>query len=59
MYLNPSVGESVFVDDNKPRQDIDLYLCSVYTRGWEAFKAFSLLVGDARLKYIEFAATKM
>ena len=49
LYLNPSVGESVFSEDNKPRHDIDLYLCSVYTRGWEDFKAFSLLVGREKI----------
>lgn len=44
LYLNPS-AESVFIEDNRPRPDCDLYLCSVYTRGWEEFKQFSMLVG--------------
>lgn len=45
LYLNPTVGECVFIEDNQPRHDIDLYLCSVYTRGWEEFKKFSIIVG--------------
>jgi len=49
LYLNPTCGESVFVEGNMPRQDIDLYLCSVYTRGWEDFKQFSLKVGKEKI----------
>lgn len=49
LYLNPTVGESVFIEDNQPRADIDLYLCSVYTRGWNDFCAFSNLVGRDKI----------
>lgn len=49
LYLNPTVGTSVFIEDNKPRADVDLYLCSVYTRGWEDFKAFSAQVGRDKI----------
>lgn len=31
LYLSPSEGELEFIEDNKPREDIDLYLCSVYS----------------------------
>lgn len=44
LFLNPS-AESVFIEDNQPRPDCDLYLCSVYTRGWEEFKRFAIEVG--------------
>lgn len=27
LYLSPSEGELEFIEDNKPRKDIDLYLC--------------------------------
>lgn len=40
---------SVFIEDNQPREDIDIYLCSVYTRGWEAFVAFSKKVGRKKI----------
>ena len=40
---------SVFIADNQPRDDIDLYLCSVYTRGWEAFCEFSKQVGRQKI----------
>lgn len=49
LYLNPTCGESVFIEDNIPRADIDLYLCSVYTRGWEDFKVFASGVGRDKI----------
>lgn len=49
LYLNPTIGTSVFIEDNLPRQDIDLYLCSVYTRGWEDFKLFAASVGREKI----------
>ena len=38
-----------FIYDNTPRDDIDLYLCSVYTRGWDEFCKFSTLVGRNKI----------
>ncbi len=51
LYLAPeSAGvRSVFIDDNRPRADVDLYLCSVYTRGWREFREFSRQVGRDRV----------
>ena len=40
---------SVFVADNQPKEDIDLYLCSVYTRGWEEFVHFAKQVGRDKI----------
>jgi len=45
LFLSPSFGELVFLEDNNPRSDIDLYLCSVYTRGLNEFINFSNQVG--------------
>jgi len=45
LYLSPSQGELVFLEDNIPRPDIDLYLCSVYTRGYNEFVRFAQAVG--------------
>jgi radical SAM superfamily enzyme YgiQ (UPF0313 family) len=45
LFLSPSYGELVFIEDNVPRDDIDLYLCSVYTRGLSEFITFSKAVG--------------
>lgn len=45
LFLSPSNGELVFIEDNVPRSDIDLYLCSVYTRGLNEFIKFSNEVG--------------
>lgn len=43
-------GDSnIFISDNIPRDDIDLYLCSVYTRGWEEFCQFSKKVGRDKI----------
>lgn len=49
LYLSPSEGELVFIEDNKPRSDIDLYLCSVYTRGYNEFVRFSQEVGKDKV----------
>ncbi len=40
---------NIFIKDNLPRTDIDLYLCSVYTRGWEEFCEFSKKVGRDKI----------
>lgn len=45
LYIAPKHGESVFIPDNQPRADVDIYLCSIYTRGWQEFKAFASRVG--------------
>jgi radical SAM superfamily enzyme YgiQ (UPF0313 family) len=49
LYLSPSEGELVFIEDNQPRADIDLYLCSVYTRGYNEFVKFSNTVGRNKI----------
>jgi radical SAM superfamily enzyme YgiQ (UPF0313 family) len=49
LYVAPEKGESYFINDNQPRPDVDLYLCSVYTRGWEEFTHFSARVGRERI----------
>ena len=49
LYVAPNQGESVFIADNKPRNDVDIYLCSVYTRGWNEFRNFSLRVGKEKI----------
>ena len=41
--------EVEFIPDNEPREDIDLYLCSIYTRGWRRFKEFSERVGREKI----------
>ncbi len=38
-----------FIADNNPRDDIDLYLCSIYTRGWQEFCEFSKKVGRNKI----------
>jgi radical SAM superfamily enzyme YgiQ (UPF0313 family) len=48
LYLNPT-GDCVFIENNQPQENIDLYLCSVYTRGWEEFKQFSAKVGRSKI----------
>jgi radical SAM superfamily enzyme YgiQ (UPF0313 family) len=40
---------SEFIADNQPREHIDLYLCSVYTRGWHEFCEFSKKVGREKI----------
>lgn len=51
LYMAPNIpGASVeFLPTNTPRPDIDLYLCSVYTRGYKAFKEFSMKVGADKI----------
>ncbi len=51
LYMAPELAgvESVFLPDNKPAADIDLYLCSVYTRGYQEFKEFSGKVGREKI----------
>ncbi len=49
LYVAPLSGESVFIPDNRPRDDVDFYLCSVYTRGWKEFTDFSRDVGRSRI----------
>src|SRR3989338_11498386 len=49
LYIAPLQGESVFIPDNQPREDIDLYLCSVYTRGWNEFRQFAQTVGREKI----------
>src|SRR3989338_2360845 len=49
LYVVPQNGESVFISENDPREDIDLYVCSVYTRGWNEFKRFSQKVGREKI----------
>ena len=49
LYLSPSNGELVFIEDNNPRKDIDLYLCSVYTRGFNEFVKFSKKIGRDKI----------
>lgn len=40
---------NVFIADNQPLDDVDVYLCSIYTRGWEEFVAFSKKVGRQKI----------
>jgi radical SAM superfamily enzyme YgiQ (UPF0313 family) len=49
LYTVPVNGESVFLKDNEPRPDVALYLCSVFTRGWQEFKEFSVRVGREKI----------
>lgn len=49
LYLSPSNGELIFLEDNRPRNDIDLYLCSVYTRGFNEFIKFSQEAGKGKI----------
>jgi len=49
LYLSPSEGELIFLEDNRPRNDVDLYLCSVYTRGFNEFTKFSQEVGRDKI----------
>lgn len=49
LYLSPSEGELVFLEDNQPQASIDLYLCSVYTRGYNEFVRFSQQVGRDKI----------
>lgn len=51
LYMAPTLPnvEVEFIEDNVPREDIDLYLCSIYTRGWKKFKDFSRQVGKEKI----------
>lgn len=49
LYVVPSYGQSEFIPDNQPKDDIDIYLCSVYTRGWGEFKEFAKKVGRGKI----------
>ena len=49
LYLSPSHGKLIFIEDNEPRPDIDLYLCSVYTRGFNEFVNFSKKAGREKI----------
>src|SRR5688572_24730892 len=49
LYVAPTGAQSVFIPDNRPRTDVDAYLCSVYTRGWQEFTAFARSVGRERI----------
>ncbi|MGD0284683.1 MAG: radical SAM protein [Candidatus Saccharimonadales bacterium] len=51
LYLAPEMPgvEVEFIANNEPRPDIDLYLCSIYTRGWKRFKEFSQRVGKEKI----------
>ena len=40
---------TIFIPDNKPRPDIDLYLCSIYTRGWLEFTEFAKNVDPTKI----------
>jgi len=45
LYVAPKTTENIFVANNIPQEDIDFYLCSVYTRGWNEFKQFAQRTG--------------
>lgn len=45
LYVAPKEGESQFIWDNQPKEGIDKYICSIYTRGWNEFKRFAQTVG--------------
>ena len=51
LYMAPNLEnvEVKFLEKNIPSEDIDLYLCSIYTRGWKKFKEFSELVGREKI----------
>jgi radical SAM superfamily enzyme YgiQ (UPF0313 family) len=49
LYVAPQHAEVEFIKDNMPHADVDAYLCSVYTRGWQEFKAFAQRVGRQRI----------
>lgn len=59
LYVVPQSGESVFLSENNSRDDIDIYICSVYTRGWNEFKKFSEKVGKERIIVGGYHATAM
>lgn len=51
LYMAPEGPgyEVEFLGTNEARSDIDLYLCSVYTRGFVEFKEFSTKVGTEKI----------
>lgn len=49
LYVAPRNADCVFIADNRPRADVGVYLCSVYTRGWREFAAFARTVGRERV----------
>jgi radical SAM superfamily enzyme YgiQ (UPF0313 family) len=49
LYVAPQQGEKVFLPTNQPQPDIDLYLCSIYTRGWNEFIEFAGKVGKEKI----------
>ena len=51
LYMAPTWDdvEVVFLENNTPQADIDMYLCSVYTRGWREFTQFSGVVGPDKI----------
>lgn len=49
LYVKPKNHPSIFIDNNQPQEGIDYYICSVYTRGWNEFKAFSQKVGKDKI----------
>lgn len=40
---------NIFIPDNTPRPGVDLYLCSIYTRGWQEFTAFAEQIGRDKI----------
>lgn len=49
LYLATKSHDCEFIYDNKPKEGIDLYLCSVYTRGYNEFVKFSAKVGSDKI----------
>ncbi len=49
LYVAPQEGQSEFIWDNQPREGVDQYICSVYTRGWNEFRKFAEQVGREKV----------
>lgn len=51
LYMAPEIPgvEVEFLERNEPKKGIDLYLCSIYTRGWKQFKEFSERAGRSAI----------
>jgi len=49
LYLATKTHDCEFIYDNKPKEGIDLYICSVYTRGYNEFRRFSESVGSDKI----------
>lgn len=49
LYVAPKEGETEFIWDNKPKVEIDKYICSIYTRGWNEFRKFAEMVGREKV----------